>query len=315
MPTAERGTHFREASSSFVRLTNNRQISLQSRRVIAVVLLAVLVVVVACATIPNQLAAAGAGGLLHPARRHVVTATPSTCTETTFAGDGVELKGWRCRGSVPHHGTVVYLHGVADNRSTSVGVIERFSKRGFDVIAYDSRAHGESSGNLCTYGFFEKRDLHRVIDGIAGGPIVLIGTSLGAAVALQEAALDARITAIVAAETFSDLRTVAAERAPFFFTPKIIDRAFRIAEQHAHFDASEVSPLTAALAITIPVLLVHGANDTNTSPDHSRRVFAALAGPKRLILVPGARHNESLRPDVWNEVELWIDDVLASAAR
>jgi len=281
--------------------------------VVAVVLLAV--VVVASATIPSQLAAAGAGGLLHPARRHVVTPTPSTCVDTTFVGDGVELKGWRCRGALPRRGTVVYLHGVADNRSSSVGLIERLGKRGFDVIAYDSRANGESPGDLCTYGFFEKRDLHRVIDAIASGPIALIGTSLGAAVALQEAALDARITVIVAAETFSDLRTVAAERAPFFFTPKIVDRAFRIAEELGHFEVSQVSPVTAAMAIRIPVLLLHGADDTDTSPDHSRRVFAALAGPKRLILVPGARHNESLHPDVWNEVEMWLDDVLASVRR
>lgn len=293
--------------------TNNiRQIRLQTRRVLAIVLLAILVV--ACATIPSQLAAAGAGGLLHPTRRHVVTATPSTCAEATFAGEGVGLKGWQCRGAPPHRGTVVYLHGVADNRTSSVGVIERFGKRGFDVIAYDSRAHGESSGDLCTYGFFEKRDLRRVIDSMPNGPIVLIGTSLGAAVALQEAALDPRITTIVAAETFSDIRTVAAERAPFFFTRRIVDRAFRIAEEQGQFDANEVSPVMAATAIRIPVLLVHGANDTDTPPDHSRRVFAALAGPKRLILVPRARHNESLRADVWNEVEIWLDDVLASTA-
>ena len=271
---------------------------------------AVLVLLVACATVPNQLAAAGAGGLLHPARRHLTTAMPPSCVDATFAADGVELNGWRCRGSLPHRGTVVYLHGVADNRSSSVGVIERFGKRGFDVIAYDSRAHGESPGDFCTYGFFEKRDLHNVIDGIGAGPIILFGTSLGAAVALQEAALDSRITAVVAAETFSDIRTVATERAPFFFTPKIIDRSFRIAEEQAHFDAREVSPVTAATAIKIPVLLLHGANDTDTPPDHSRRVFAALGGPKHLILVPGARHNESLRADVWSEIERWLDDVL-----
>lgn len=268
---------------------------------------------VACAAIPNQLAAAGAGGLLHPSRRHVTIATPPTCADTTFAGDDVELKGWRCRGPIPRRGTVVYLHGVADNRSSAVGVIERFGKRGFDVIAYDSRAHGESSGALCTYGFFEKRDLHRVVDGIGGGPIVLIGTSLGAAVALQEAALDSRITAIVAAETFSDIRTVAAERAPFFFTGGIIERALRKAEQQGHFDVSAVSPVAAAASIKISVLLVHGADDTDTPPDHSQRVFAALGGPKRLILVPGARHNQSLRPGIWSEIERWIDDVLASA--
>jgi Dipeptidyl aminopeptidases/acylaminoacyl-peptidases len=282
-------------------------------RSLVVVLVAVVLIV--WAAIPSQLAAAGAGGLLHPARHHVTAGTPTSCEEATLSGDGLDLKGWRCRGSVPRRGTVVYLHGVADNRSSSVGVIDRFGRRGFDVIAYDSRAHGESPGNLCTYGYFEKRDLHRVIDSITDGPIVLVGTSLGAAVALQEAALDSRITAVVAAETFSDIRTVAIERAPFFFTPDIIERAFRMAEQQGHFDMTSVSPEAAAAQIKIPVLLVHGANDTDTPPDHSRRVFATLAGTKRLIVVPGARHNESLRADVWNEIERWLDDVLASTAR
>jgi uncharacterized protein len=281
-------------------------------RLLVVVLVAV--VLIAWAAAPSQLAAAGAGGLLHPARHHVTAAPPSTCEEATLSGDGLDLKGWRCRGSVPRRGTVIYLHGVADNRSSSVGVIDRFGRRGFDAIAYDSRAHGESPGDLCTYGYFEKRDLHRVIDSIKGGPILLVGTSLGAAVALQEAPLDSRVTAIIAAETFSDIRTIAIQRAPFFFTPDIIDRAFRLAEEQGHFDINAVSPQAAAALIQIPVLLVHGANDTDTPPDHSRRVFAALAGPKRLIVVPGARHNESLRADVWNEIERWLDDVLASAA-
>ena len=116
-------------------------------------------------------------------------------------------------------GVTVYLR-VADNRTSGAGVIDRFGRRGFDVVAYDSRAHGESAGELCTYGFFEKRDLHRVLDTVSPGPVVLLGTSLGAAVALQEAARDARVTAVIAAETFSDLRTIATERAPFFFTSR-----------------------------------------------------------------------------------------------
>jgi hypothetical protein len=60
---------------------------------------------------------------------------------------------------------------------------------------------------------------------------VLLGASLGAAVALQEAAEDPRVSAVVAAETFSDLRIVAAERAPFFFTRGIIGKALKLAEQ------------------------------------------------------------------------------------
>jgi pimeloyl-ACP methyl ester carboxylesterase len=280
---------------------------------VAIALVAVLLIV--WVAVPNQLAAAGAGGLLHPVRHRVNLATPPTCEDATFNGDGADLKGWRCDTSVPRRGTIIYLHGVADNRSSSIGVIDRFGQRGFDVIAYDSRAHGESSGDVCTYGFFEKRDLQRVIDTLQPGPIIVVGTSLGAAVALQEAALDSRVTAVIAAETFSDLRTVAKERAPSFFTSDIMERAFRIAEQQGHFDINAVSPEKAAAQIKIPVVLVHGANDVDTPPDHSRRVFAALAGPKRLFLVPGARHNESLRADVWGDIEQWVDEVLASVAR
>ena len=268
---------------------------------------ATMLVVVAVSIVWSQLPAAGAGGLLHPARHRVTEAPPPACEEATFAGAGVSLKGWRCRASGARRGTIVYLHGVADNRTSGAGVIERFGRRGFDVIAYDSRAHGESDGDVCTYGFFEKEDLHRVLDTVAPGPIVLVGTSLGAAVALQEAAHDPRVTAVVAAETFSDLRTVAAERAPFYFTSGIIARALRLAEQQGRFRVDEVSPVIAAASIRIPVLLVHGAADTDTPPDHSRRVLVKLAGPKRLILVPGARHNESLG-HFWPEIEQWIDD-------
>ncbi len=75
-----------------------------------------------------------------------------------------------------------------------------------------------------------------------------------------------------------------------------------------------VSPEAAAAKIRIPVLLVHGDADSDTPPDHSRRVLAALVGPKRLILVPGAHHNESLRSEVWPEVERWLEDVLATRA-
>jgi len=272
------------------------------------------VVLVALGVVASQLPAAGAGGLLHPARRRVVGPPPTGCQDARFAGEGVTLEGWRCGASAPRRGTLVYLHGVADNRTGAAGIVERFTRRGFDLVAYDSRAHGESEGAACTYGFFEKQDLHRVLDTVGAGPIVLAGTSLGAAVALQEAARDRRVTAVVAAETFSDLRTVAMERAPFFFTSGIIERAFRIAAEQGRFDVDAVSPAIAAAEIRIPVLLIHGAADVDTPPAHSQRVLAALAGPKRLMLVPGARHNEALGGNAWGEIERWLEGALGPAS-
>ena len=284
------------------------------RRLVVALIGIAVIVLAALAVFAKQLPSAGANGLLRPARRRATGSPPPACQDVTFAAEGVTLKGWQCRASTTRRGTLVYLHGIADNRTSGAGIVQRFGERGFDAVAYDSRAHGESDGDVCTYGFFEKRDLHRVLDGVGPGPIVLMGTSLGAAVALQEAARDARVTAVVAAETFSDLRTVATERAPFFFTSSAIARAFQIAEQQGRFRVDEVSPVAAAAEIKVPVLLIHGSADSDTPPAHSRRVLAALVGPKRLILVPGAGHNESLRGEVWSEVERWLDGVVPGAA-
>jgi uncharacterized protein len=140
---------------------------------------------------------------------------------------------------------------------------------------------------------------------------VLIGNSLGAAVAIQAAAGDSRIAAVVTTETFSDLRTVASERAPWFLTDDIIARSFLVAEQSGRFEVDAVSPERAAKDIHIPVLLIHGTNDRETLTAHSERVMSALAGPKRLILVEGAEHNESLRQEkIWTDIDRWIEDAV-----
>ncbi len=261
--------------------------------------------------VANQMAAAGAAALLHPARRPVTARPPAGCAEEVFQGAAVRLSGWTCRAAGPRRGTLVFLHGVGDNRAGVAGAVERLARQRLDVIAYDSRAQGNSEGTACTYGYREKADLRKVIDAVNRGPIVLLGASLGAAVALQEAASDGRVAGVVAAEPFSDLRTVARERAPWFFTGDVIRRAFAIAEERGEFRVDDVSPVTAAHAIHVPVLLIHGERDRDTAPDHSRRIFAALAGPKELVIVPGAAHNESLSTEaIWLHIARWIDRTL-----
>jgi alpha-beta hydrolase superfamily lysophospholipase len=253
----------------------------------------------------------GAGALLHPTRRPLSTPRPATAQDVAFVSGGLTLRGWLFRGSGERKGTLIYLHGSADNRASGVHVIERFLRRGFDALAYDSRAHGESEGDACTYGYHEKGDLSRALDLVKARPIVLFGVSLGAAVALQAAAEDARISAIVAVAAFSDLRTAARERAPLIASSANIEAAFRLAEQQADFRIDETSPLRAAARVRVPVLLIHGQADQETPPRHSERVYAALQGEKRLLLVPGAGHDDALRPDVWNEIDRWMDRLVS----
>ena len=132
---------------------------------------------------------------------------------------------------------------------------------------------------------------------------------------LQEMADDNRLVAGVAAESFSDLRAVALERAPFFLTDSVIRQAFDFAERQGHFNIDAVNVVRAASRIAVPVLLVHGETDHDTLPVHSERILSVLHGPKRLILVAGAKHNESLNGAVWSEIERWIDGVVSPTAR
>lgn len=270
--------------------------------VLAVICVAAAVTVASC-----QLHSIGAGALLFPAKQVARMPTPPGCVERSFTGHTVNLIGWQCTSRTqPRTGAVVYLHGIADNRSSAAGIVDRFVSRGFDLIAYDSRAHGVSGGEHCTYGYYEKLDLRRVLDQVDADHVILIGHSLGAAVALQTAAVDPRIRAVVAAASYSDLRTIATERAPFFFTPGSIAGAFKRAEQDANFRVDEVSPVNAAANISVPVLIIHGEADRNTAPSHAQRIYAALRGPKKLLLVPGAGHNDVLRGEVWKEIGDWL---------
>ena len=271
----------------------------------------VVLIVVSAVIVATQLPAVGAGALLFPHRTFPPSTPPPGCVERRFAGVGVMLDGWDCKTPhTPHHGTIIYLHGVADNRGSVTGALGTFLPIGFDVVAFDGRAHGTSQGERCTYGFYEKQDLQKVIDQLGVDNVILVGHSLGAAIALQTAAIEPRVRAVIASSTFSDLRTIARERA-FYMPSWSLGPAFARAEHDGQFVVDDVSPVKAAALITAPVLIVHGARDVDTPAAHSERVFKALHGPKKLIIVPESGHNNVLIQPVWRQIVEWLLPVIA----
>lgn len=250
----------------------------------------------------------GANAILHPTRRPAVGQPDLAHEDIAFrTDDGLLLKGWLFRTPGPRRGLMVYLHGIADNRRSGIGLAQRFVPKGWDVLAYDSRAHGQSEGKDCTYGFREKRDLSLALDAMRAEGAVLFGSSLGAAVALQAGAIEPRVRGIIAQSSFSDLETIVCERAPGIATADEVQKALALAEKGGSFRRAEVSPRNAARLIRVPVLLIHGARDRETAPSHSQRIYDALTGPRQILLVSGAGHNDVLaREEVWRVVEEWL---------
>jgi alpha-beta hydrolase superfamily lysophospholipase len=283
----------------------------------------IIILAIAFLIVLNQSPSIAADALLHPMRRQIMQSRPDGCKNVSFLVDkdqNLNLRGWECEAitntqnlSNQNIGTIIYLHGVADNRTVATGIIPRFTAKGFKVIAYDSRAHGESDGKNCTYGYYEKADLQSILNIVGDSgkqPIILMGNSMGAAVALQAGANDPRILGIVAAESFSDLRTIVRDRTPPILTDDFLNQGFAIAEERGKFVADEVSPINAAERITASVLLIHGADDYETRPEHSQRIFTALNSSKEIIFVKGKGHNQSLDNDeIWQKIEQWVSNL------
>jgi len=212
--------------------------------------------------------------------------------------DGVHLSCWL----VAHkkaRGTIIYLHGVGDCKIAGLDLTAFLFSHGYNVFLYDSRHHGESGGKYCTYGFFEKHDVSTVIDylqqreDLNTGKIGVFGTSMGAAVAIQAAAVDVRIASVVAEASFTTLRSIAVDyqrrliKLPWHFLRNV---ALARSQVVAGFKARLVAPIDDVKKLHCPILLVHGLQDTFIDVQYSKELFQAAHDPKQLLLIDGANH-------------------------
>lgn len=218
--------------------------------------------------------------------------------------DGPHLSCWCVPQKKESRGTILYLHGVGDCKIGGIALARFFYSAGFNVFLYDSRAHGESGGAYCTYGYYEKHDVSTVIDylesrkDISVGKIGIFGTSMGAAVAIQAAALDDRIAVVVAESSFTNLRTIFVDyqrriiKLPWHFLRNL---AMTRSQRIANFKGRSVSPIEDVKRMNTPILFVHGTDDTFIDCEYSKELYEAANEPKRLLLIEGADHN-----DLWD---------------
>lgn len=217
--------------------------------------------------------------------------------------DGLKLQCWFVQQKQNARGTVLFLHGVGDCKIAGVPIARALYRKGFNVLLYDSREHGESEGYYCTYGFYEKHDVSAVISYLLSrkngeiGKIGVFGTSMGGAVAIQAAALDPRISALVSEGSFTALRTIFVDyqkriiKLPWHFLRNV---ALVQSQKMANFKARLVAPIEDIKRVHVPILISHGKDDSFIKADYAKLLYDAANEPKQLILVDHAEHN-----DVW----------------
>jgi uncharacterized protein len=241
---------------------------------------------------------------LHPARRPVTPNRDARTVQVT-AQDGIDLRAWLFRPDNYNGDAVLILHGIADSRGSQLGLARMFLAHGYMVLAPDSRSHGESGGDLATYGLLESDDVHRWVSWLMEEEHPLrvfgLGESLGGAVLIQSLTVEQRFNAIVADSAYSSFERIAqdrvAERLPFplkigrILAEPPIWAGFFYARVRYGLDFRKASPEAALARSTgTPILLIHGLYDRLTPPVHSKILAASNRRDATLWLVPGAGH-------------------------
>ncbi len=210
---------------------------------------------------------------------------------------------------ISNHGaakTIILSHGISSNRYGMLRYIPLFLEMGYNVLIYDMRGHGASSGNSVTYGVYEKQDLKSLVDWLlqkygSGMSIGTMGISLGAAVSIQHASIDPRVTFTIAEASFSDFPTLLAYRLKeeYHLPPfPLISLTELSCSLFGKINLDNISPVKACSTIRTPVFLIHGQADTYIPPEMSRAIFDALTTThKGIYFSPGAGHSGSLRAD------------------
>jgi uncharacterized protein len=220
--------------------------------------------------------------------------------------DGAILRGWKVRAENPNGSWVLLFHGVSDNRIGVVGQSEPLLQNGYSVVMMDARSHGDSGGDIATYGWLERRDTSAIIDALEASEkprhLFALGESMGGGISLQSAGADPRIEAVVAEASFASLQEAAFDYAGLrqypwlgktLFAPGAWLMVYRGASL-AGFPPSEVSPEKSVAARAFPVLIICDEQDHALPCRHSEMIFRAARGPKELWRVPRAYHTAAL---------------------
>ncbi|MEX0653349.1 MAG: alpha/beta fold hydrolase [Phycisphaeraceae bacterium] len=233
-------------------------------------------------------------------------------------------------------GTIIMLHGIFGSKDTLPAMWGRvICGAGFRSVLVDMRGQGHSTGDWLTYGVQESQDLVQVLDdleerGLLVPPVGVVGISYGAATAIQFAAIDPRVEAVVALAPFATFESVVPDfgkaiLGPFawLISSRTTEDAIRYTQHYNGMAPARPSPLEAIARTDAAVLLLHGQQDRHVPIRHSYQLLDAARGPARLIALENEDHESlALRPrqsvmrireEILNWLTLWLDPAESDA--
>lgn len=193
--------------------------------------------------------------------------------------DKIKLKGW----FIPEKDSdkiIIALHGYPADKGDILPAI-LFLKEDFNLLLFDFRYLGESSGNYTTIGVKEVNDLLAAIDFAKAKGFQKIGVwgfSMGGAVALMTAEETQDIKAIVSDSSYGSLSLLLTEpyrnfaflKYPLAFFTRIWPRIF------FGLSIEESSPAKKIKGAKIPILLIHSPEDEVVPFQHALLLKEAL---------------------------------------
>ena len=242
-----------------------------------------------------------ASGIFFVASAHAVVGGPSadladSLVDVSFAAsDGTMLRGWFGASGDGRHG-VILLHGYRGDRTHMIDRARFLMSNGYSVLLYDARGCGESDGDLVSIGYHETNDLiaavalmhDRGVDRLA-----CLGVSQGGATVLLASGRLDSIACVIVESTYDRIENAIDRRFRHYLAlPGSIGSVLMIpvAEQRLGITASRIAPIDSLRSLHAPILVISGENDTRTTAEDTRHLFAAAHEPKELWIVPGADH-------------------------
>ncbi|HEY4000770.1 MAG TPA: alpha/beta fold hydrolase [Candidatus Xenobia bacterium] len=223
---------------------------------------------------------------------------------------GAVLKGWFLSNPAAHGRTAVGLHGISANKAIFLDRAMPLYRLGFNVLMLDLRRHGDSTGDMTTYGYLESRDVVAAIDQLVRRPdvdprgVVVMGWSMGGATALQTLPYS-KVRAVISDSAFSDLAAIMAFRGSQWHVPSwpfqtLCDWEVSLV---APFQVTDVCPLRCLAASRKPVLLIHGGRDSSVPFSQGLQLSRAGDPAESFWAVPDAGHclAEPLHPTEYQQ--------------